>query len=64
MGRGDRDRLTLHDHDEALIQAVVAVNPSAKLPCSFPKSEAQLPYFNKNADRITYGMYHDYWLME
>ncbi|MEA3440714.1 MAG: glycoside hydrolase family 3 C-terminal domain-containing protein [Chloroflexota bacterium] len=109
---GDRDALTLHAHDEALIQAVAdanpntvvvmmggsaiiteawrecvpamlmiwypgmegghaladvllgEVNPSGKLLCVFPKSEAQLPFFDKNADAIDYDRYHGYRLMD
>jgi len=40
------------------------VNPSAKLPCSFPKSESQLPFFDKRAKSIEYGYLHGYRLME
>jgi beta-glucosidase len=40
------------------------INPSAKLPCVFPKSEAQLPHFNKEADSIVYDSYHGYRLMD
>lgn len=109
---GDRDRLTLLPHDEALIQALAKanpntavvlvggsamiteawrekvptilmawyagmegghaladllfgnVNPSGKLPCSFPKSDDQLPFFDKDADSIEYGYYHGYRLMD
>ncbi|MHA1339503.1 MAG: beta-glucosidase family protein [Promethearchaeota archaeon] len=39
-------------------------NPSGKLPCTFPKSEDQLPYFDRNAKEITYGYYHGYKLFE
>jgi beta-glucosidase len=41
-----------------------AVNPSGKLPCSFPSASARLPHFDKNADQIDYGYYHGYWLHE
>jgi beta-glucosidase len=109
---GDRDLLTLHPHDEDLIQSVAqanphtvvalvggsaiiteawraqvpailmtwyagmegghaladvlfgAVNPSGKLPCTFPKSTEQLPFFDKNVDQIEYGYYHGYRLFE
>jgi beta-glucosidase len=109
---GDRDSLRLRAHDEAVIKAIVAenpstvvvliggsaivtepwreatpailmawypgmegghamadilfgkVNPSGKLPCIFPKSESQLPYFDKNAKSIEYGYYHGYRLMD
>ena len=40
------------------------VNPSAKLPTLFPKSAAQLPFFDKNADQITYDRYHGYRLLD
>ncbi|RJP95622.1 MAG: glycosyl hydrolase [Desulfobacteraceae bacterium] len=40
------------------------VNPSGKLPCVFPKSEKHLPFFNKKATSIAYGLYHGYRLME
>ena len=111
-GGGDRDRLALSRHDEALIQAVAAVNPrtavvlmggsaiitetwnaqvpailmawypgmegghaladilcgkanpSGKLPCVFPRSADQLPFFDKKARRITYDAYHGYRLMD
>jgi beta-glucosidase len=39
-------------------------NPCAKLPVVFPKSENQLPFFDKYADSIDYGYYHGYKLME
>jgi beta-glucosidase len=40
------------------------VNPSGKLPCVFPQSKDQLPFFDKNADSIEYGYYHGYRLMD
>jgi len=40
------------------------LNPSGKLPCVFPKSEDQLPFFDKNADSIEYGYYHGYRLLD
>ena len=109
---GDRQALTLHPADEALIQAVAAANPrtvvvlmggsaviteawrglvpailvawypgmegghaladllfgvanpSGKLPCTFPRSDAQLPSFDNLSDRIEYGYYHGYRLLE
>lgn len=109
---GDRESLTLHAHDEALIRAVAAinprtvvvimggsaviteawrgavpailmawypgmegghaladvlfgkVNPGGKLPCVFPRSEDHLPFFDRNAERIEYGYYHGYRLMD
>jgi len=39
-------------------------NPQGKLPLVFPKSEEQLPFFDKNADSIEYGYYHGYKLMD
>ncbi len=41
-----------------------AVNPSGKLPCVFPKSEADLPFFDPSAREIPYGYYHGYRLMD
>ncbi|MDX2140769.1 MAG: glycoside hydrolase family 3 C-terminal domain-containing protein [Chloroflexota bacterium] len=41
-----------------------AVNPSGKLPCSFPSASARLPHFDKYANTIDYGYYHGYWLHE
>jgi len=40
------------------------VNPCAKLPCVFPKSEDQLPFFDKRARSIEYGYFHGYRLMD
>jgi beta-glucosidase len=40
------------------------VSPSGKLPCAFPKSEGQLPFFDREADAIEYGYYHGYRLMD
>jgi beta-glucosidase len=40
------------------------VNPSGKLPCVFPKSTHQLPYFDRMAEEIDYGYWHGYRLME
>jgi beta-glucosidase len=40
-----------------------AVNPSGKLPCVFPRAASQLPFFNRNARSIEYGLFHGYqWL--
>jgi beta-glucosidase len=109
---GDRERLTLHPRDEALIQAVAAanrktivavmagsavimeawrervsailaiwypgmegghaladvllgkVNPSGKLPCSFPAHASDLPQFDRDATAITYDLWHGYRLFE
>ncbi len=40
------------------------VNPSGKLPFSIPKSSADLPLFDKDADEIEYDLYHGYSLLE
>ncbi len=40
------------------------VNPSGKLPCVFPKSEKHLPFFDKKAKSIEYGLYHGYRLLD
>ncbi len=109
---GDRASLTLKPADEALIQAVAAVNSrvvvviesgsavitdawrervpaivaawypgmegghaladllvgranfSGKLPCTFPRSANQLPFFDRNAEEIEYGYFHGYRLLE
>jgi beta-glucosidase len=39
-------------------------NPSGKLPCVFPKSKSQLPFFDKRAKSIEYGYFHGYHLMD
>ena len=39
-------------------------NPSGKLPCVFPRSLDQLPFFNRNALVIEYDLYHGYRLMD
>lgn len=36
------------------------VNPSGKCPCTFPKSEDQLPSFDREAIKATYDYYHGY----
>lgn len=38
--------------------------PGGRLPCVFPKSAAQLPFFDRKAESIEYGLYHGYRLME
>lgn len=40
------------------------ISPSAKLPVVFPKSQDQLPFFDKDATEIEYGYYHGYKLMD
>jgi beta-glucosidase len=40
------------------------VSPSGRLPCVFPKSEADLPPFDIDADEIEYGLLHGYRLLE
>ncbi len=40
------------------------VNPSGKLPCTWPRSEAQLPPFDRRTRRIRYGPLHGYRLMQ
>ncbi|MGQ4873242.1 MAG: beta-glucosidase [Promethearchaeia archaeon] len=40
------------------------VNPSAKLPIIFPKSQDQLPFFDKKAKTIEYGYFHGYRLLD
>ncbi len=36
------------------------VNPSGRLPCTFPKSMADLPVFDRNATQISYDLWHGY----
>lgn len=40
------------------------INPSAKLPAVFAKSEDQLPCFDTNVTEIEYGYYYGYRLMD
>ena len=40
------------------------VNPSGKLPLTFPKSPDQLPFFSNTAREIEYGYYHGYRLAD
>lgn len=40
------------------------MNPSGRLPCIFPRSESDLPYLDKDADEIEYGLLHGYRLPE
>lgn len=39
-------------------------NFSGHLPCTFPKSESQLPFFQSLTDSIEYGLLHGYRLMD
>jgi beta-glucosidase len=36
------------------------VNPSGKLPCTFPRRAEDLPFFDKEATAITYDLWHGY----
>jgi beta-glucosidase len=40
------------------------VNPSGKLPLSFPRRVEDLPYFDREATRITYDLWHGYRKLE
>ncbi|MGM0404085.1 MAG: beta-glucosidase [Thermodesulfobacteriota bacterium] len=40
------------------------VNTGGRLPCVFPRSAAQLPFFDRKAKSIEYGLYHGYRLMD
>ena len=40
------------------------VNPSGKMPLTTPKDESQLPFFDEFADKIEYGPYHGYTLVD
>ncbi|MHA2006325.1 MAG: beta-glucosidase [Promethearchaeota archaeon] len=40
------------------------INPSAKTPAVFPKSENHLPFFDATIKEIEYGYYHGYRLMD
>ncbi|QTD57085.1 beta-glucosidase family protein [Parasphingorhabdus cellanae] len=40
------------------------VSPSGKLPFAIPADESDLPFFDKHADDISYGMYHGYTLFD
>ncbi|MDB5078428.1 MAG: Beta-glucosidase [Chloroflexi bacterium] len=36
------------------------VNPGGRLPCTFPVSTADLPFFDRQAEEITYDLWHGY----
>ena len=36
------------------------VNPSGRLPCTFPAAADQLPFFDRDATAITYDLWHGY----
>ena len=36
------------------------VNPSGRLPCTFPASADHLPFFDRDATAITYDLWHGY----
>jgi beta-glucosidase len=36
------------------------INPSGKLPCTFPRRAEDLPFFDKDATQITYDLWHGY----
>jgi beta-glucosidase len=40
------------------------VNPSGKLPCVFPRNASQLPFFDRKARSIEYGLFHGYQLLD
>ena len=40
------------------------VNPSGRLPLSFPASHQHLPEFNNRTKRIKYDYFHGYWLLD
>jgi beta-glucosidase len=40
------------------------VNPSARLPFTVPLDESDLPYFDRDADRVVYDRWHGWWRAE
>ena len=41
-----------------------ATNPSGRLPCTFPARAEDLPFFDRNATKITYDLWHGYRKLE
>jgi beta-glucosidase len=41
-----------------------AVNPSGRLPFVIPKEESHLPFFDRNAKKITYDYWHGQWKLD
>ena len=39
-------------------------SPGGRLPCSFPKREEDLPFFDRDATQITYDLWHGYRKLE
>ena len=45
----------------ALADALLGrVNPGGRLPCTFPRRAGDLPFFDRDATRITYDLWHGY----
>jgi beta-glucosidase len=40
------------------------ISPSGKLPCTFPAKAEDLPFFDRNAMKITYDLWHGYRKLE
>jgi beta-glucosidase len=36
------------------------INPAGRLPCTFPRRAEDLPYFDREATKITYDLWHGY----
>jgi beta-glucosidase len=41
-----------------------AISPSGKLPCTFPVKAEDLPFFDRNATKIVYDLWHGYRKLE